>query len=77
MYGLIDAARDRGCDIALYGHTHRQDTRYIPPEPDGDKPMWIVNPGSIGLPRDGHEPKYAVIRIVNGQPLISCTQLEW
>ena len=76
MYGLIDAARERGCDIALYGHTHVQDSRYISPDEYTGKPLWIVNPGSIGIPRDGFDPKYAIINIVGGKPLISCTRLE-
>ena len=76
IYGLIDAAVERDCDVALYGHTHMQDLRYISPGAEVKKPLSIVNPGSIRLPRDGYEPKYAIITIAGGKPLISCTRLE-
>lgn len=47
---LIERAEDSKASIALYGHTHNADTKYI----DG---IWLVNPGSI---RQG---EYAVIDI--------------
>lgn len=47
------AARDAGCDIAIYGHTHCS----VLGKQNG---IWILNPGSISLPRDGNK-SYAQI----------------
>lgn len=52
---LLEAARQNGCDIALYGHTHVSKILYE----DG---IYIVNPGSCSNARDFHE-SYAVIDI--------------
>lgn len=49
-------ARQRGCSIALYGHTHVADNRYL----DG---LYVMNPGSPSCPREGR-PSYGVIDIV-------------
>ena len=56
--GIIRAAKERNCDIALFGHTHVPKTEYA----DG---IYIVNPGSCSHSRDGAN-SYAVIDIVNG-----------
>lgn len=52
---LRDAAKQRDIPLALFGHTHIPLTLYE----DG---VWLVNPGSIGHPRQGR-PTYAVIDI--------------
>ena len=52
---LKEAAKNSGCGIALYGHTHISKTVYE----DG---IWIVNPGSCSSPREGRA-SYAVIDI--------------
>ena len=52
---LEQHARTVGADIALYGHSHTAATTYR----DG---LYMINPGSISLPRDG-APSYAVIDI--------------
>lgn len=52
---LIKAARDSGCDIALYGHTHISKILY-------ENGVYVVNPGSLSQPREGHA-SYAVIDI--------------
>lgn len=52
---LLKTARQNGCDIALYGHTHISDILYE----DG---IYLVNPGSCSSPRDS-KPSYAVIDI--------------
>ena len=72
----MEAAAERNCDIALYGHTHVGDSRYTDKAAGTGRPMWIVNPGSITLPKDGFEPKYAIIRIIGGKPLISLASIE-
>ena len=55
MGGLIVAARQSDCAIALYGHTHIPTIKYE----DG---LYIVNPGSCARSRDGAN-SYAVIDI--------------
>ena len=52
---LKNAAAEKNCDIALYGHTHVSRILYE----DG---IYIVNPGSCSQPRDGRA-SYAVIDI--------------
>lgn len=57
LEGLTDAARERGCDVAMYGHTHL-------PEITEEGGVAVYNPGSISLPRqDGREPTFIVIDI--------------
>ena len=52
---LVNAAKERNCKIALYGHTHIPHISYE----DG---IYVVNPGSCGNSRQG-PPSYAVIDI--------------
>ncbi|MBE6787185.1 MAG: YfcE family phosphodiesterase [Ruminococcaceae bacterium] len=52
---LKETAKQNGCQIALYGHTHISKILYE----DG---IYIVNPGSCACGRDFHE-SYAVIDI--------------
>ncbi len=52
---LLKTAKQNGCDIALYGHTHIANILYE----DG---VYIVNPGSCSQPRSGRA-SYAVIDI--------------
>lgn len=54
---LYEAARQNGCKIALYGHTHISKILYE----DG---LYIVNPGSCSSPREGRA-SYAVIDITD------------
>ena len=53
---MVFEARNRNADIVLYGHTHVRDERFE----DG---RYIMNPGSMGLPRDGKKQSYGVISI--------------
>ena len=55
---LRSAARDNGCDAALFGHTHE---RYIACEDGID----LMNPGSCSCPRDGNKPSYGYIDITD------------
>lgn len=52
---VVDEAVTRGADILLFGHTHVPLTEYR----DG---LYILNPGSLGSPRDG-VPTYGVVDI--------------
>ncbi len=55
IQNLLKTAKQNGCDIALYGHTHTSDILYE----DG---IYIVNPGSCASPRNSRA-SYAVIDI--------------
>ena len=54
---LLKTAKQNGCDIALFGHTHNPLILYE----DG---VYLVNPGSCGSPRSS-KATYAVIDIEN------------
>ncbi|MCQ2454618.1 MAG: metallophosphoesterase [Clostridia bacterium] len=53
---LKKIAKENGCDIALYGHTHIANIEY-------DDGLYLVNPGSCSHSREGAE-SYAVIDIL-------------
>lgn len=53
---LTQAAREEGCDIALYGHTHQSRSTYE----DG---IYVLNPGSACCPRDGNPPSFGVVDV--------------
>ncbi|MGN0641799.1 MAG: metallophosphoesterase family protein [Huintestinicola sp.] len=54
---LRSVARDNGCQVILFGHTH---CRYQSYE-DG---IYIMNPGSCACPRDGSKPSFGIVDIV-------------
>lgn len=55
--GLVDEAKSRGCDIAMYGHTHR-------PFLDVINGVTVLNPGSLSYPRqEGRRPSYMIIHV--------------
>ena len=55
--GLVDEAKSRGCDIAMYGHTHRPFLDVI----DG---VTVLSPGSLSYPRqEGRRPSYMIIHV--------------
>ena len=59
---LKAAALANGCDIALYGHTHR------PVIDDKDKEILILNPGSVSFPRqENHRASYMVMELERGR----------
>lgn len=51
---LIYHAQELGCKAALFGHTHRAAYEEI-------NGIYLVNPGSLSLPRDGSDGSYAII----------------
>ncbi len=52
---LREEAIERGCDMAMYGHTHRPYLEY------GNEVL-ILNPGSLSYPRQkGHRPSYMIL----------------
>lgn len=55
--GLRQEAKERGCDIAMYGHTHRP---YLEEGAD----VTILNPGSLSYPRqEGRKPSYMIMEM--------------
>ena len=66
---LLEAARDAGCDIAVYGHTHRVD--YV------KDAIIVLNPGSASRPRDERRPSFMVMELLPGQePEVKVYRLE-
>ncbi len=54
---LIYTAMEKGCDVLMFGHTHVPFLQEI----DG---MWLVNPGSISLPRQSsRKPTYTIMEV--------------
>lgn len=61
---LIEAAKRKGCDIVLFGHTHVPVIEYRACE--GYGPVTLANPGSIASPRqNGREHTYLIIEVDN------------
>ncbi len=56
---LAERARDRGCQIVVYGHTHV-------PADDTCYGVRLLNPGALSYNRDGSKLGYLVIQ-VNGE----------
>jgi phosphoesterase, MJ0936 family len=63
----IGEARRRGADILLFGHTHLPYTAYE----DG---LYIMNPGSLGHPRDGH-PTYGIVDITDAGIVLNIAEV--
>lgn len=61
-------AREAHADIVLYGHTHIRECRYE----DG---VYIVNPGSLGAPRDGKRPGFALIDVCESGVSVNLVEL--
>lgn len=56
---LKQAARARGADIVMYGHTHR-------PDIDLEDDVKVINPGSLSYPRQaGRKATYVIMEIGN------------
>ena len=52
---LAETAKNRGCGIAMFGHTHTSLIREV-------GGVTLVNPGSLSLPRpSGSRPSYAIM----------------
>ncbi len=67
---LADAARARGADIALFGHTHKRCDMYLSEEHQNASPIYLINPGSVGGRGDeGHS--FCLLDIREGGVLVS------
>lgn len=61
-------ARQKGCEAAFYGHTHRS---VLEKKEDG---FLILNPGSVALPR-GCKPSFAILETDGGK--LSAVIVDW
>ena len=52
----IEAAKEEGCDIVFYGHTHSFYNNVV-------DDVYFVNPGSTFYNRDMSDPCYAIVNI--------------
>lgn len=61
VYGLVDEAKSRNVQIAMFGHTHK-------PMAELRDGVLVINPGSLSYPRqEGRKPSYAVMEIEEGK----------
>ena len=68
-YERLEAtARAKGCEAALFGHTHRS---VLEKREDG---FMILNPGSVSKPR-GCKPSFAVLETDNGK--LKAVVVDW
>lgn len=58
---LAEAAREAGCDIAVYGHTHKVCHE--------EGAICILNPGSASRPRDEARPSFMTVDFLPGKKL--------
>lgn len=65
---LKRTARENGCDIVLYGHTHIRFNGY-------DDGLYILNPGSAGCPHDGNAPSFGHIDISDAGVVINIAEI--
>lgn len=72
---LEEAARLNRCDVALFGHTHVAYSEYITADGTSKKGLYLFNPGSLCIPRDG-ACSYGVIIIHSGQILFNSALLD-
>lgn len=65
--GLLDRARALAVDVVIFGHSHVQSAQR-------EEGIWLINPGSIPLPRGGSQPGYAELRVVTGEIQVDLVQ---
>lgn len=66
---LADRARELGCSLALFGHTHQWAVR-----DEGD--VLLVNPGSASRPKSGGRKTYALLRLDPGRIRVEIREAE-
>lgn len=59
---LVEVAKTNGCNIAMFGHTHR------PFIDQSNAELTVLNPGSLSFPRqDGRRPSYILMDVEEGR----------
>ena len=66
--GLVERAEQVAAVAVIFGHTHVQ----FAEQQEG---IWLVNPGSISLPRGGSPPGYACLEVVAGELEVELVQV--
>lgn len=66
-------ARARQADLLLFGHTHLPHNEYRPAA-EGEAPLYLFNPGSLGHPVGGR-PTYGVLEIRENGLLLTHARL--
>ncbi len=60
---LVEEARTNGCNVVMFGHTHRPFIDRSDPE------LTVLNPGSLSFPRqEGRRPSYVVMDVHRDAP---------
>lgn len=55
---LVEEAKTNGCDVVMFGHTHKPFLNQDDPE------LTVLNPGSLSFPRqEGRRPSYIMMEI--------------
>ena len=72
---IIGAARARGADAVLFGHTHIRTERYLPEDEDGGA-LYLINPGSIGGRGEGCIKSYCIVRLEKSGILVCHAQVR-
>ncbi len=67
---LLKAAKEKNCDIALYGHTHIAHEEY-----DSESGIYMFNPGSVGECRDGRY-TYGILSLDEKNVLFSVGEID-
>lgn len=65
---LLDVTRAKGCEAALFGHTHRSMQKV------SDDGILILNPGSVSRPR-GCKPSFAILETDGGS--LRAAVVDW
>jgi len=65
----VAAERCPDADFVLYGHTHVSENSYLSEASGFEKPIYLINPGSISRPREG-DPSYAII-LIKGENVLT------
>ncbi len=66
---LEAAALAAGAEVALFGHTHFPYLQYLNEDLTQAAPLYLFNPGSIGLPPNGR-PAYGILETYQGKLIL-------
>jgi len=65
---------DSSTEVLLLGHTHQQASVDMS---KFDRHGWVVNPGSVGQPRDGTAAKYALLKFHNAHTEVELRSVSY
>ena len=67
---LMYKATVRNADVLLYGHSHIPVNKYV------DSKLYVMNPGSLGSPRNSLYGTYGIIDIIDGKISMNIAELH-